>query len=236
MKRSNLNFIVDGIAFIGLVALITTGLVMRFVVPPLKRGEGGDLPHTMLWGLDRHQWGEVHFWIATGLMAIMVIHLFLHWKWIVSVVQGKPGEGSGIRAFLGILSLVVLLIAAALPFLSPTEQKTHSGKPSTSKKHRAIPNAQDPFLEEIMELQREFNTEEQPSLRESGKENVQAMNIRGGMTLQEVEDVTGVPVQFLLEQLKLPEDTASDEKLGRLRKQYEFDMQDVRTLVKEYKQ
>jgi hypothetical protein len=80
MKRPVLNLIFDCLAFAGLIYLVSTGLIMRFVLPPgsggARRGAG-----ITLWGWTRHQWGEVHFWIAVGLMLVLAIHLILHWRW-----------------------------------------------------------------------------------------------------------------------------------------------------------
>jgi len=176
-------------------------------------------------GLDRHQWEEVHFWIAAGLLGILTIHLFLHWKWIASVIQGKPGEGSGIRATLGIVSLTVLLVAAALPFLSPTEWKTHSGKPGLPGKHQAKSE-----LDETDSLLNEKPYEDAVT------EKAPPRDIRGSMTLQEVEDATGVPAGHILQALGLPEDTSPQKKLGRLRKEFGFSIQEVRDIVGNYQE
>lgn len=59
-------------------------------------------------------------------------------------------------------------------------------------------------------------------------------DIRGAITLQEVEDATGVPVRFILQKLGLPEDTPPQEKRGRLRKKYGFSIQEVKDIVEKY--
>ena len=72
MKRANLNFLVDAVALIAFVLLAATGVLVRYVLPP------GSGHFSALWGMDRHQWGQVHFWIAVVLMASLGLHLFLH--------------------------------------------------------------------------------------------------------------------------------------------------------------
>ena len=37
-------------------------------------------------GLYPPQWGDIHFWISLGLLVVLVIHLVLHWNWIVTVI------------------------------------------------------------------------------------------------------------------------------------------------------
>lgn len=58
MKRINLNFIIDVAAFVGFVMLTTTGVLMRYILPP------GSGRYSTIWSLDRHEWGGIHFWIS----------------------------------------------------------------------------------------------------------------------------------------------------------------------------
>ena len=59
-------------------------------------------------------------------------------------------------------------------------------------------------------------------------------NINGSMTLQEIEQKTGVPAAVILKELGLPPDTPTDERMGRLRKRYEFEMHTVQDIVQKY--
>ena len=130
MKRSTLSALVDAAALIGLVALMATGFLIRYAFPAgsgalygLGIGPRSALkPITLIWGLTRHEWGEVHFWIAVCLMAILALHLILHWRWIVNAIRGRPGEDGAWRVGLGVVGLLGLLAVAAAPFLSPKEQ------------------------------------------------------------------------------------------------------------------
>ena len=116
MKRPNVNFAVDCLGFAGFVLLTATGVLMRYVLPP---GSGRS---TTIWTLDRHEWGSVHFWIAIAFLAVLAFHLFLHWRWIMTLMSGRPREGSGARLALGTVGLTALLALAIAPFLSPVER------------------------------------------------------------------------------------------------------------------
>jgi hypothetical protein len=130
MKRPNLNLAVDILALILAVLVVVTGLVLEYMLPPGSGRLGTEgfgfapgamqRPILLLWGLTRHEWGNIHFWTAIGLMGALSLHLVLHWRWIVCMVKGKHREGSGIRVALGILGLVSLLALALAPFLSST--------------------------------------------------------------------------------------------------------------------
>jgi uncharacterized protein DUF4405 len=122
MNRPTLNLIVDGLALVGFIFLVATGLIMHFVLPPGSGGgPGGHRVAITIWGLSRHQWGEIHFWIAVGLLIVLSLHLSLHWRWVVSTVCGLKKESSGLRAILGILALLALLLILVAPFLATPE-------------------------------------------------------------------------------------------------------------------
>jgi len=129
MKRVHLNAVIDAVALVVFLCLASTGLLLRYQLPPgsggaVGRGMGrGSMqqPVDLLWGLTRHEWGDYHYWIALGLLAVLSIHLFLHWKWIVCAVRGQKSESSGWRLALGLIAFVMVTIAVALPLWVNTE-------------------------------------------------------------------------------------------------------------------
>ena len=58
------------------------------------RGPGGGLGDLTFWGLSRHTWIDLHDWVAVALVVLVVIHVALHWKWLVrmarSLFKEKP--------------------------------------------------------------------------------------------------------------------------------------------------
>lgn len=83
MQKTLINTLVDlAVAFI-LLGMLMTGYVIKFPLPP------GTNKKWMLWGLTRHQWGEIHFWISAVLLVLIVVHICLHWTWIVTVIRQR---------------------------------------------------------------------------------------------------------------------------------------------------
>ncbi len=195
MKRTSLNFIIDAIAFTGFVFLTTTGVLMHFVLPP------GSGHYSTVWGLDRHEWGGLHLWIAIVFFSVLALHLVLHWRWIVCVATSMPREGSGFRVGLGIIGVLALIAFSVTPLLTPVERNTTDT--STS------------------------------SILSSHK--YEDIEIRGSMTLLEIEEATGVPGEYIIEILKLPGSVSKEERLGILKRKHGFEMNAVREAVKEYK-
>ncbi len=115
MKRSRKNFITDSLAFVLFLFLVTTGVLLHYLLPP---GSGHS---STIWGLGRHDWGDIHFYIAIGFLGILVIHLFLHWNWIVNLIKGRKKIASGRRALLGFVAVLAIAALAVSPLLSPIE-------------------------------------------------------------------------------------------------------------------
>lgn len=197
MKRGTVNFSIDAVAFALLVLLATTGLLVHFTLP------AGSGHFQTLWGLDRHEWGEVHFWIAMGFLATLALHLILHWQWITCMVKGKKANTRTGRVVLAWTALVAIVIVATAPFFSKVKQSTADAAPAP---HRAASNTT------------------------AHSTDVHSL-VDGSMTLNDVELQTGIPVSVLLAELKLPADLSGDEKLGRLRREFNFEMQDVREVL-----
>ena len=83
MQRTLANLLVDLTTALVMFGMALTGYVIRFPLPP------GTNKDWMLWGLTRHQWGEIHFWIGAVLLALILVHVCLHWTWIVTVVRQR---------------------------------------------------------------------------------------------------------------------------------------------------
>jgi len=219
MKRTTANFLVDAVAFAAFVLLTATGLIERYLLPP------GTGHFRALWGMNRHQWGHIHFWIAVTLMAVLALHILLHWKWVATVVCGRRPETSGWRVALGVVGLVGLLGLSAAPFLGVIEPTGSPGRRYQDTQQR--PAGEQTNLEQPAPPRRENVADENRSLH-AGKTGP---HIRGSMTLAELEKATGVAVEVVLRELKLPSDVPHEEKLGRLSHQYGFEIDDVRRIV-----
>ena len=82
--RTLTNFWIDLGLLIVMIGMGVTGGILHFVLPP-----GTGRSRTLL-GLGRHDFSQIHFCIAALVIALLAVHLLLHWKWIYGVVgQGR---------------------------------------------------------------------------------------------------------------------------------------------------
>jgi hypothetical protein len=111
MNRTFLNLAIDTMLAVLFVVMIATGFILRFPLPP------GTNRELVLWGLTRHEWGGIHFWMSLAIVSMLALHLTLHWQWVTTVVGrrllGRPRvEGPHLTS--GGLSILVLAGAGIL--------------------------------------------------------------------------------------------------------------------------
>ncbi len=115
IKKSSLIALIDIIAFISFIFVVSTGVLMRYVLPP-KSGK-----FTEILSMSRHEWGDIHFYITFIFLAILSIHLILHWRFIRNVFRGRVKNTNASRLILGLIGLFAVLALAVAPFVSPIE-------------------------------------------------------------------------------------------------------------------
>jgi len=114
MKKVALNYWLDFIAFVEFAFLTSTGILIQYALPE-RSGRSS------VWGLSRHEWGDIHFYIAIALFTTLAMHIVLHWNWIVNFTRGHADASSGWRLLLGIAALIVVILMASAPVLSPVD-------------------------------------------------------------------------------------------------------------------
>jgi len=97
MSRTTVNFVLDAVSFLNLVGLTLTGFILKYILPPgagygrgYRGGRGGAEATEEIkafWSLGRHDWGDVHFYMAVLFVVLMIVHIVLHWRWIKCYVK-----------------------------------------------------------------------------------------------------------------------------------------------------
>lgn len=105
MSRTTTNALLDALAASLLVAMLATGFVLQFVLPP------GTGKTWMLWSLERHDWAQLHAVVSAVLLVVVGVHVALHWKWVVEIIGRRL---AGRRVSGKSLAAVVLGSSAAL--------------------------------------------------------------------------------------------------------------------------
>lgn len=82
-RPARLNFSLDSLLFAAFALSSLSGLIMWLVLPGGGHRGGRNLVADLaLLGLTRHDWSNLHLWAGLTIIALLVVHLTLHWAWI----------------------------------------------------------------------------------------------------------------------------------------------------------
>lgn len=247
--KSKLNLSIDIFMLVLMMPLAGIGFLMKYILVPGTRrnelyGSGVDLEFL---GMDRHEWGQIHFLISIVLLVLLALHIILHWKVIVCVFRRMiPGKIMRIvlASLLAVLSLIMIAFALLVtpefverePLYRNRENRSSrlqmesrsfagfSEKQKTTGKFAVQEDSVDIIPEKKIQDASHFHDEYPDSYYE----------INGSQTLQYVAEKYGVDLTKLATDLNIPE-TRAGEKLGRLKRQYPFTMDDVRESIRKNK-
>ncbi len=95
-KQTRANWLIDAAVFIGGVLASISGIYFLFL--PSGGYQGGRNPYygiTILF--DRHTWSDLHTWTGLVMVGAAIIHLAIHWRWILMMgrrgIKSARGEG-----------------------------------------------------------------------------------------------------------------------------------------------
>jgi hypothetical protein len=87
-RQARLNFSLNSLMFAVFFLVNLSGLVAWLVLPSGGyRGGRNPFYGATLFSLTRHEWNDIHLWAGLTLIAILAIHLVLHWPWVVCTLR-----------------------------------------------------------------------------------------------------------------------------------------------------
>jgi len=119
--KTRRNWLIDVVVFLGGVLAALSGVYFMFV--PSGGYQGGRNPMygvTILF--SRYTWDVVHTWTGVLMIAAVVIHLAVHWRWVVMISRrivnsmrpggGRLSRGSRLNVALNVLVGFSFLVTA----------------------------------------------------------------------------------------------------------------------------
>ena len=214
MNRVLVNAVADLFAALAMLGMVFTGLVLRFALPP-----GTHRTHT-LWGISRHDWGEVHFWLAAAVVAILLLHVALHWQWVVSVAhrwvlrREAGGVSPRVRLWSGIITLLIVALAAVgFVFLSSAAVEVEP---------------RDEPRRGLGVEQRDRGQGRDAGASNGDRQAAEAIEITGSMTLGEAAAAAGLSVDEARRRLGIPADTPDSRRMSRIGQDHDLRMSEAR--------
>lgn len=85
-KQTRNNWLVDTGLFLSAVIALLSGIYFLYL--PIGGYKGGRNPTYAIEILfERHTWEDLHKWAGILMIAIALIHIPLHWNWIVNMIR-----------------------------------------------------------------------------------------------------------------------------------------------------
>lgn len=225
--------------FLVMMAVAGIGFLMKYVlVPGFKRNQiyGKDVELYFL-GIDRHQWGSIHLILSFALLLLLFLHIVLHWRMICAIaIRMIPGKT--IRACV----ITIFAIAAFFFGIGPLFISPEIG-PGVSHGHQRASGAANiqaaPALENIVDSALEVATNKQTIaesqtplskiVRNHPRQDGE-IELYGSMTLSEAAKKYNIDVNALADFIHVPHEYVN-ERLGRLKRSYGFEMNDLRAYI-----
>jgi hypothetical protein len=113
-----------------LAAIVGIGLLIKYVLVPgyLRWEIYGRNVEMLFCGLDRYQWGTVHLAIGIIFLALLVLHIVLHWSMIIAIyVKLIPNRFA--RRITALILIFITIFLLAFPyFVKPEVYEQGIGK------------------------------------------------------------------------------------------------------------
>lgn len=237
--KSQINFIIDALMFLVMMAIGGIGFLMKYrLIPGSERWEVyGENVELYFWGMDRHQWGSIHLILGFVLFGLLLLHIILHWK-ITKIYYRLLITNRRIRVFSLVLFLFVSLLFLFFAFFVTFDVVPSREGRGRHQQHRielSRPGGEGPGIQQSVKDTLK-NVPGKSAHQEATHEPKRTIEVRGNMTLQEIEEKYNINLRTLKEQFGIPLNTSNNERLGRLRRRVGFHMSDVERFIEQVHQ
>jgi len=118
MKKAHLNAIVEAVLVVVMLIVMFIGVLLGFFI-----GRGA-VPQAekYLWGLHRHDWGDLHLIFSLTLVGLVILHFILHMSWIRSMSK------QCLRLHWLVTLLILLIIAAGILWACVAIKRAYPGR------------------------------------------------------------------------------------------------------------
>jgi hypothetical protein len=246
MKKSDWKYLVNTLLFFYLSGMAFTGILQGLVLP-----EGPVSPESSKYflGLHRHQWGAIHSWLALSFTLLLLV---LNWDWILAkartLFEKRAGAVLGLTFVFSLVPILIFWMAsgknlstyenygrgsgerAKVTGLAPDDSPTQITKREPPEADPGSGQAA-PEKRTASTLPRELEIPLGTEMETDEHRIVNNLTITGQTTLRQIEESLGIPATTILERLHLPQGVSSQETLGKLRRIYGFQIQDVRDVI-----
>ena len=87
LTKAKTNFVLDAVIALAGLGQAISGFILWLVLPSggYQGGRGEDTLRVFIF--EREAWKDLHAWLAVTMVAGVVLHVALHWDWIVCMAR-----------------------------------------------------------------------------------------------------------------------------------------------------
>ena len=119
MKSSiKVNILVDLVMFLAMAVTSISGVVIKIIAPLRRVAHEEWVRSAAEWffqSWNRRTWAHIHLWAGVIVMALLVVHIALHWQMVDGFFK-KHITNKTLRAVLYVV-LLLLLTLSVVPWL-----------------------------------------------------------------------------------------------------------------------
>jgi len=233
--KAKLNLFIDAIMLVLLMAIAGLGFLIKYVlVPGYKRNELYNSNVELYYmGLTRHEWGSIHLWLSFIFLFLMLLHIILHWK-MIKCIFSHMVTGKASRIVIAVFIGTIALFFALSPFFITPVVEPLQIKHARSHNSRQLVEEPKTIVQDnkpaAFEKQNTTNRQHKNQKEDHQKQPYAELEIFGYMTLNEAAQKYSIPVVELTNALNIPSNQ-SGNKIGRLKKLYDFEMEDLKDII-----
>lgn len=118
MTKSKTNFIIDGLLLLGMMFLIGTGYVRKYILlgGSASREVYGRKMNMFMMGYSRDDWSMIHLYTGYFMLFLLFLHIVLHWKQI-GVMYKQLIANSVLRTVIAVIFIVLSVLLVVFPFI-----------------------------------------------------------------------------------------------------------------------
>lgn len=118
MTKSKTNFIIDGLLLLGMMFLIGTGYVRKYILlgGSASREVYGRKMNMFMMGYSRDDWSMIHLYTGYFMLFLLFLHIVLHWKQI-GVMYKQLIANSVWRTVIAVIFIVLSVLLVVFPFI-----------------------------------------------------------------------------------------------------------------------
>lgn len=100
--KNSLMRVTNLLLYLAFCGLVGTGALLTWKLVPGSQGGHG----LSVLDMTRHEWGEIHFWMAVVFVSATLAHLILNWAWLKKIAS----SGKAWRLLAGLAAGAILIL------------------------------------------------------------------------------------------------------------------------------